>query len=90
VYDNGCACKNSCVNGQVSGRDIRVEVITLCQDIADCLDNGAKSDAIILDFSKVFDLVPHDRLLTKIAASGVDSKIVVWVREFCLSRTRRE
>jgi hypothetical protein len=26
----------------------------------------------IIDFSKEFDLVPHDRLLTKIAATGVD------------------
>jgi hypothetical protein len=28
--------------------------------------------AIIIDFSKAFDLVPRDRLLPKIAASGVD------------------
>ena len=27
-------------------------------------------NAIIIDFSKAFDLVPHDRLLTKLAASG--------------------
>ena len=39
-------------------------------------------DAIIIEFSKVFDLVPHDRLLMKLTASGVDSRVVVWVREF--------
>jgi hypothetical protein len=37
---------------------------------------------IIIDFSKAFDLVPHGWLLTKIAVSGVDSRIVVWIREF--------
>jgi len=37
------------------------------QVIADCLDNGDKIDAIKVDFSKAFDLVPHGRLLTKIA-----------------------
>jgi hypothetical protein len=42
--------------------------------------NGDRVDAIIIDFSKAFDLVPHDRLLAKIAASGVDSRVVVWVR----------
>jgi hypothetical protein len=37
---------------------------------------------IIIDFSKALDLVPHDRLLKKIAASGQDSRIVVWIRDF--------
>jgi hypothetical protein len=43
--------------------------------IADSLDYGGKVDAItsIIDFLKTFNLVPHDRLLTKIAALGVDS-----------------
>jgi len=35
------------------------------------------------------DLVPHDRLLTKLAASGVDSRVVVWVRKFLVGRTQR-
>ena len=57
--------------------------------IADSLDNGDKIDAIIVYFSKVFDLVPHGRLLTKIANSGVDSRVMVWIREFLLGRTQR-
>jgi len=55
----------------------------------DSLDNGDKIDAIIVGFSKVSDLVPHGRLLTKIAKSGVDSRVVVWIREFFLGRTQR-
>ena len=54
----------------------------VCQDIADSLDNGDGIDAIIIDFLKAFDLVPHGRLLTKIAISGMDSRVVAWVREF--------
>jgi hypothetical protein len=65
------------------------QVITVCQDIADSLDEGVSIDAIIIDFSKAFDLVPHDRLLMKLAASGVDSRLVVWVREFLVGRTQR-
>jgi len=37
--------------------------ITVCQDISDSLDEAARLDAIIIDFSKAFDLVLHDRLL---------------------------
>jgi hypothetical protein len=65
------------------------QAVTVCQDIADSLDEGVRTDAIIIDFSKAFDLVPHDRLLTKIAATGVDSRIVVWVKEFLLGRSQR-
>jgi hypothetical protein len=65
------------------------QVVTVCQDIADSLDEGVRTDAIIIDFSKAFDLVPHDRLLTKIAATGVDLRVVVWVKEFLLGRTQR-
>src|SRR5215469_12947928 len=71
------------------GYSCESQVITVCQDIADSLDNGDRIDAIIVDFSKAFDLVPHGRLLTKIANSGVDPKVVVWIREFLLGRTQR-
>ena len=71
-----------------SGREIR-QVITVCQDIADSMDKGDRIDVILIDFSKVFDLVLHDRLLTKIAISGVDSRVVAWVREFFLGQSRR-
>jgi len=46
-------------------RDTHVKVITVCQNIAYTLDEGVGTDAIIIDFSKAFDLVPHDRLVQK-------------------------
>jgi len=46
-------------------------------------------DAIIIDFSKTFDLVPQDRLLTKLAASVLEPRVVVWIREFLVGRTQR-
>ena len=69
----GCVCES--------------EVIRVCQDIADSLDERNGIDAIIIDISKAFDLVPHDRLLTKLAAWGVDWRVVVWVRELLVGRT---
>ena len=72
-----------------SGYSCESQVITVCQDIADSLDNGDKIDSIIVDFSKAFDLVPHGQLLTKTANMGVDSRVVVWIREFVLGRKQR-
>jgi hypothetical protein len=76
-------------HGFIPGWSCESQVITVCQDIADFLEKGVGIDAIIIDFSKAFDLVPFCRLLTKLAASGVDSRAVVWVREFLVSRTQR-
>ena len=59
----------------------------MCQNTSHSLDEGVGIDAIIIEFSKAFDLVLHDRLLTKLAASGMDSRAVVWVREFNVGRT---
>ena len=71
------------------GYSCETQVVTVCQDIADSLDDGVRTDAIIIDFSKAFDLDPHDRPLTKIAATGVDLRVVVWVKEFLLGRSQR-
>ena len=61
----------------------------MCQDLADSLDEGVGIDAIVIDFSEAFDLGPHDRLLMKLVASGVDSWVVIWVREFLVGCTPR-
>ena len=53
------------------------------------LDEATRLDAIIIDFLKAFDLFPHDQLLKKIAASGVDSRVVIWIREFLIGRSQR-
>ena len=67
-FRRGCSCES--------------QIMTVCQDISYSLDEATRMYPIIIDISKAFDLVPHDRLLKKIAASGVDSKVVVWVRNF--------
>ena len=72
------------------GYSCKSQVITVCQDIANSLDNGDKTDAIIVDFSKAYDLVPHGQLLTKIANSGMDSMVVVWIREFFTSHAESQ
>ena len=44
---------------------------------------------ITIDFSKAFVLVPHDRLLKKIAALGVVSRVVIWIRDSLIDRSQR-
>ena len=63
--------------------------VRVCQDFADTVDEGGRMDSIIIDFSKAFDLVPHDRLITKITETGVDWRVAGWIREFLLGRSQR-
>ena len=76
-------------HGFRAGHSCESQVTTVCQDIADALDNGDRIDAIVVDFSKAFDLVPSGQLLVKTANSGVDIRVVAWIREFLLGRTQR-
>jgi hypothetical protein len=59
------------------GYSCKSQTVTVCQDIADALDEGVRTDSIVIDFSKAFSLVPHDRLLMKIAENGVDLRVEI-------------
>jgi len=71
------------------GYSCKSQVITVCQDTADTMDNGNRINAIVIDYSKAFDLVQHDQLLMKTANSDGDSRVVAWVREYLLGCTQR-
>jgi hypothetical protein len=71
------------------GYSCESQIITVCQDIPDSLDEATRLDAIIIDFSKAFDRVPQDRLLKKIADSESGSKGGRMGREFLLGRSQR-
>jgi hypothetical protein len=46
-------------------------------------------DGIATDVSRVFELVPHDWLPTKVEASSVVSTVAVWLGKFLVGRTQR-
>ena len=56
------------------GYSCESQVITVYQDIAGTLDKGGRMDAIIVDFSKAFDLVPHSHLLV-VGSGSMDKGI---------------
>ncbi len=44
------------------------------------IDSG-RVDAVILDFAKAFDVVPHDKLVHKLVQSGIDTIVEVCIDE---------
>jgi len=69
---------------------VQSQVITVYQDTVDSMDNADRIEAIVINFSKAFDLVQYDRQLMKIVISGVVSRVVTWVGEFLLGRTQSQ
>jgi hypothetical protein len=68
-------------------RSTESQPILTVQDLAADLDKGQQIDAILLDFSKAFDKVPHRRLL-KLHHSGVRSNTLSWIADFLSGRSQ--
>lgn len=43
----------------------------------------------VLDFSKAFDVVPHQRLLGKLRHCGIDGLTLAWIESFLSGRSQR-
>ena len=65
------------------------QLLLTIHDLAKGLDNKQQIDAVLLDFSKAFDRVPHERLLRKLAFYGVQGNLLSWIRAFLSDREQR-
>ena len=47
------------------------QLLKVIDHFAKSLENKAQTDAIFLDFSRAFDVVPHERMLLKIKKENI-------------------
>ena len=59
------------------------------QDLLSARDNKIQTDLAILDFSKAFDTVPHERLLGKLEFYGIQRQILQWTAAFLGTRDQQ-
>ena len=64
-------------------------ICRLVHDWMTALDNKTQTDAILLDFAKAFDKVPHKRLLSKLSSYGITSNTHNWITSFLSNRKQR-
>ncbi|XP_052224959.1 uncharacterized protein LOC127840589 [Dreissena polymorpha] len=66
-------------------RSTESQLILTINDLAKALDEGEQIDAILLDFSKAFDKVPHERLASKLSYYGIRGSQLQRIRSFLRS-----
>ena len=54
-----------------------------------CLDNSGVVGTILMDLSKAFDCLPHELVLAKLHAYGVDIKSLKLLQDYLSNRTQR-
>ena len=80
---------NESQHGFTKGRSCLTNLLSFYSKVYEAADNGDNYDILYLDFSKAFDKVPHQRLLRKVRAHGIDGKILDWIRSWLADRQQR-
>jgi hypothetical protein len=75
-------------HGFRSGHSCETQVLLTAHDLAAAHNRKSQVDMAILDFSKAFDKVPHERLLQKLYHYGIRGNTLAWMRSFLTLRTQ--
>ena len=62
------------------------QILTLTQELHEHLEEKSQFDMTVLDFSKAFSKVPHQRLLKKLWKYGVRGATHSWIEAFLMNR----
>ena len=65
------------------------QLLSTIHDISSALNEKKASHLVILDFTKAFDNVPHERLLIKLHHYGITVPLNNWLRSFLTHRTQQ-
>ena len=69
-----------------SGYSCETQLVTVVEDILAAMDQRCQVDVILLDLSKAFNTVLHQRLLKKLHNYGICSNVLKWISTW-LTRT---
>ena len=71
-------------HGFWKGFSTEIQLISVLDNWLSLLDKHIRTHVILIDFSKVFDSVPHQRLLLKLKYYGITGNNLFWIENFLL------
>ena len=75
--------------GFIRGRSTTLQLLKVMEEWTQALDLGNSIDIIYMDFKNAFDKVPHQRLIYKIRALGINEEITLWIKDYLTDRTQK-
>ena len=76
-------------HGFRKGRSCQTNLIEFNDKVGEWMDDGKSVDVLYLDFAKAFDKVDHGRLMVKLAAVGIEGKLLAWIKDWLERRFQR-
>uniref|UniRef100_A0A1B6EI60 Reverse transcriptase domain-containing protein n=1 Tax=Cuerna arida TaxID=1464854 RepID=A0A1B6EI60_9HEMI len=76
-------------HGFLKGRSTTTAIAQLTEHIIDQLENGLTVTALLLDFSKAFDCLNHDLLITKAQSMGIRGISKKWLSSYLKNRQQQ-
>ena len=67
-------------------RSCETQLIMLVDELAKNMQMGKQTDLILLDFSKAFDKVAHEKLILKLHQYGIRGDTLNWIKDFSDNR----
>ncbi|GAB0183432.1 mitochondrial enolase superfamily member 1 [Grus japonensis] len=75
--------------GLTKGKSCLTNLIVFYDGMTSWVDEGRAVDVVYLDFSKAFDIVSHNILISKLRKCGLDEWSVRWVENWLNGRAQR-
>ena len=70
-------------------RSCETQLLEFVHDLTCNMQGGGQTDVLIMDFSKAFDKVGHQRLIKKLDYYGVRDKTRDWIQAFLANRKQQ-
>ena len=69
-------------------RSCETQLLEFVHDVTTNMENSLQTDVAVLDFSKAFDKVGHQRLVEKLKWYGINGNTNKWIASFLRDRTQ--
>ena len=76
--------------GFVKGRSTVLQLLNVMDVWTNAIDNGDSIDTVYIDFTKAFDEVPHNILMSKLNLIGINTETLHWIKAFLSDRIEQE